>query len=75
MGLAASQHVGFSLTRDRTYVPRIGRQIPNHWATTEVPLWNCFADTETPSRWEKLTADDGMLPSSMQTPDQLEPEG
>ena len=24
-------------TRDRTYDPRIGRQIPNHWTTTEVP--------------------------------------
>ena len=26
-----------SLTRDRTHVPCIGRQIPNHWTIKEVP--------------------------------------
>ena len=26
---------------------------------------SCFADTETPSRWEKLTINDGTLPTSM----------
>ena len=33
---------------------------------------SCFADTETPTRWEKLTL---CCPRSTQTPDQLEPEG
>lgn len=33
----------------------------------------CFADTETPSRWEKVIKD-GTLPTSIQTPDQLRPE-
>ena len=28
-----------------------------------------FADTETPSRWEKLMINDVMLPTSMWTPD------
>ena len=31
-----------SLTRDRTSVPCIGRQIPNHWTTREVPHMICF---------------------------------
>ena len=34
--LVAPQHVGSSRTKDRTCVPCIGRQIPNHWATREV---------------------------------------
>ena len=33
---AASRHVESSQTRDRTGVPWIGRQIPNHWPTREV---------------------------------------
>ena len=32
----APWHVGTSRTRDRTHVPCIGRQIPNHWTTREV---------------------------------------
>ena len=28
-----------------------------------------FADTETPSRWEKLMINDVMLPTTMWTPD------
>ena len=36
-GVVAPRHVGSSKTRDRTYVPCIGRQILNHWATREVP--------------------------------------
>ena len=36
MGFVAPQHVGSSGTRDRTHVPCIGRQIPNHCATREV---------------------------------------
>ena len=31
-----------------------------------------FADTETPSRWEKLINNDGIMPTSMQTPDKLD---
>ena len=31
--VATPQHVESSWTRDRTLVPCIGRQIPNHWAT------------------------------------------
>jgi len=30
---------------------------------------NNFTDTETPSGWEKLMTNDGMLPTSMYTPD------
>ena len=33
---------------------------------------SCFADAETPSRWEKLTVSDGRLPTSMETPDPLD---
>ena len=33
---------------------------------------SCFADIETPTRWEKLTP---CCPRIIQTPDQLEPEG
>ena len=33
---------------------------------------SCFADAETPSRWEKLTINNGILPTSMQTPDELD---
>ena len=37
-GLVAPQHVGFSQTRARTYVPCIGRRILNHCATRKVPI-------------------------------------
>ena len=36
-GLVAPRHVGSSQTRDRTRVPCIGRQTPNHCATREIP--------------------------------------
>ena len=36
---------------------------------------SCFVDTETPTRWEKLSVKDGVLPTSTETPDRLEPEG
>ena len=35
-GLVAPQHVEFSLIKDQTCVPCIGRQILNHWTTQEV---------------------------------------
>ena len=35
---------------------------------------SCFADTETPCRWEKWMIIDGMLPTSTETPDPLEQE-
>ena len=39
VGLAAPLHVDLSsLTRDWTHIPRIARQVLNHWTTTEVPL-------------------------------------
>ena len=38
-GPAAPRHVGSSQTRARTRVPCIGRQILNHCATTEAPLF------------------------------------
>ena len=38
MGLVAPKHVESSWTKDLTRVPRIGRQILNHWTTREVPL-------------------------------------
>ena len=34
----------------------------------------CFANTETPTRWEKLNVNDGRLPLSMETLEGLEPE-
>ena len=40
MSLAALQHVESSLTRDQICVPYIGRQVLNHWAAREVPIWN-----------------------------------
>ena len=36
-GLVAPRHVASSRTRARTHVSCIGRQIPNHCATREVP--------------------------------------
>ena len=45
---------------------------PHQWIHTTVSL-RYFAETEAPSRWENLTFKDGMLlPTSMQTPDQLD---
>ena len=44
---------------------------PYHQIYTTISL-SYFADTETPSRWGKLTINSGMLPTSMQTPDQLD---
>ena len=38
-GLAALRHVGSSQTRARTRVPCIGRQILNHCATREAPVF------------------------------------
>ena len=38
-GLVVPRHVGSSVTRDRTRVPCISRRIPNHCATSEVPLF------------------------------------
>ena len=36
-GSAAPRHVGSSRTRDKTRVPCIGRQTPNHCATRDAP--------------------------------------
>ena len=38
MGSVALRHVGSSQTRARAHVPYIGRRIPNHFATREVPV-------------------------------------
>ena len=38
-GLVAPRHVGSSQTRARTHVPCIGRQILNHCATREAPIF------------------------------------
>ena len=35
-GLTGPEHVASSQTRDQTCVPRIGRQILNHWTTRKV---------------------------------------
>ena len=35
-GTQALQHVGSSQIRDQTRVPRIGRQIHNHWTTRKI---------------------------------------
>ena len=45
--------------------------LPHQQIHTTISL-SYFADTETPSRWEKLMIKDSMLPTSMQTPGQLE---
>ena len=37
---------------------------PHQGIHTKISL-SCFADTKTPSRWKKLTVNDGMLPTSM----------
>ena len=37
MGLLAPRHVLSSQARDRTRVPCVARQIPNHWETGEAP--------------------------------------
>ena len=37
MSLVAPQYLESSQSRDRTHVPCIGRQIPNHWTTRKVP--------------------------------------
>ena len=41
-GFIALRHVGTSQTRARTRVPCIGRQILNHYATREAPLFYIF---------------------------------
>jgi len=38
---------------------------------TQQPL-AYFADTETASKWEKLMINDSMLPTSLETPEQLD---
>ena len=50
-GLVAPRHVGSSQTRDRTGVPCIARQIPNHWTTREAPR-PCFS---LPSFMDKVS--------------------
>ena len=45
--------------------------VPHQGIHTAVPL-RCSADTETPCRWEKLMINDGILPTSRKTPDQLD---
>ena len=37
-GLVALRHVKSSRTKDTTHVPCIGRQVPTHGATREVPV-------------------------------------
>ena len=54
--LSCGVHVGSSsLTRDRTRIPCIGRQILNHWATREVPASILFSTDYMPSRVLKET--------------------
>ena len=48
MGLVAPRHVGSSQTRARIHVPCIGRQILNHCATREAPLFTFFAQLNIP---------------------------
>ena len=42
MGLVALRHMGSSWTRDRTCGSHTGRWTPIHWATREVPFYQCF---------------------------------
>ena len=39
LGLVAPRYMRSSLTRDRTHVPYIGREILNHGASREVPTF------------------------------------
>ena len=44
---------------------------PLQWIHMAISL-RYSAETETPSRWEKLTLNGSVLPTSLQTPDQLD---
>ena len=58
-------------TREKQSRAALG-QDPHQRMHTTISL-SCFADTETPSGWEKLMiSDDGMLPTRLETPDQLD---
>ena len=46
VGLAALGRVGSSPTRDRTGVPRTGRQILNYWTTRKVPVPLCLCSSK-----------------------------
>ena len=46
-GLVAPQHVGSSQTRAQTRVPCIGRQILNHCATREAPIFSFLRNLHT----------------------------
>ena len=43
----------------------------HQWIHTTISL-SYFVETETTARWEKFMINDGMLPTSMKTPDQLD---
>ena len=45
--------------------------VPHQSIHTAISL-SYFTDTESPSRWDKLMANDGMLPTNIKTPDQLD---
>ena len=52
-------------TREKRSRVALGQgPISHQWIHTTISL-SYFADTETPSRWEKLVIKDGMLPTSM----------
>ena len=59
-GLAAPQHVRSSWTQGLNPCPCIGRQILNHWATGEVPHWECPPPGDLP--------DSGIEPASLRSP-------
>ena len=46
---------------------------PHQWIHTAISL-SYFADVEAASRWEKLTINDSMLPTSLETQGQLDPK-
>ena len=48
MSLVAQWHVGSSQIRHQIHVPCIGKRIPNHWTTREVPVFE-FLSTALPS--------------------------
>ena len=49
-----------------------GRLLEPHQQIYSTISLSHSADTETPPRWEKLMINSSMLPTSMQTPDQLD---
>ena len=60
-GLVAPQHVRSSQIRDQTHVPCFGRQILNHWATSEVLYISLFKKRKK----KQIRCQQGCVPSKV----------